>query len=214
MKDALSTNSISPIPQQLVATQAELDKTKNDLMDTITQKVTEKLASSNSLKESTETIVSQIYDAVTLEFNPKFQLIEKSLKGLKNELEYLEEKLNRLESKLGGYKQKSLLDSLVFHGVRQLTGADTHSALLSIINRKMALPEFTTNGIKNVYRLRLNNAATNSTQPAPRVAPVIVKNVSKEIAKKVLKAKVKLASSGSFFAESLIKATKRHPECG
>ena len=203
------SSSISPIQQKLVATQAELDKTKNDLMDSITQKVSEKLASSDSLKESTELIASQIYDALMIEFNPKFQRIEKSLKGLSNELENLEDRLNRLENKLDSYEQESLLDSLVFHGVRQKTGVDTRSAVLLTINQKMSLPEISTNEVVNVYRLRLNNAATaDSTQAvpsAPRVAPIIVKFSSKSVACKVFKAKSKLASSGIFVVESLTK---------
>ena len=93
----------------------------------------------------------------------------------------------------------------MFHGVRQLTGIDNRSAVLSITSQKMSLPEFTTHELINAYRFILNNAATNLTQPAPRVAPVIVKFVSKGIAKEVFKAKAKLTSSVISVAESLTK---------
>jgi hypothetical protein len=73
----------------------------------------------------------------------------------------------------------------------------------------MSLPEISTNEVVNVYRLRLNNAATaDSTQAVPstpRVAPIIVKFSSKSVACKVFKAKSKLASSGIFVVESLTK---------
>ena len=70
-------------------------------------------------KEGTELIISQVYDSITLEFNPKFAKIEQALLGsLRFQIENLEERIGRIEKKLDNYDQESMLDSLVFHGVK------------------------------------------------------------------------------------------------
>ena len=103
--------------------------------------MTEKFKDPRSLKEATELIVSQVFDSVTLEFNPKFAKIEHTPSSLRNQIENLEERISRIETKLDDYDQESLLDSLVFHGVKQLPRVDTRTTISRIINSKMSVTD-------------------------------------------------------------------------
>ena len=201
----LVSSSVAPIYEQLVATEAQLEKTKSDLLENITQKVTEKFNDSRSMKEPAELIISQVYDAITLEFNPKFAKIEQALKGLRTQIENLEDRIIRIETKLDDFDQESLLDSLVFHGAKQLPSVESRTAILQILNSKMSLTELSPSDLINVYRLRLNNQAPQTEESSTRVAPIIVKFSSKDVARKVFKAKARLASTGIFISESLTK---------
>jgi len=62
--------------------------------------VTEKFNDPRSLKEATELTVSQVYDSVTLEFNPKFVKIEQTLGSLRTQIENSEERISRIEKGL------------------------------------------------------------------------------------------------------------------
>ena len=82
--------------------------------------MTEKFNDARSLKEATELIVSKVYDSVTLEFNPKFAKNKQAVNSLRTRIENLEERIGRIERELDNCNQASLLDSHVFHGVKQL----------------------------------------------------------------------------------------------
>ena len=211
--DKLGSNSVSssigPIYNKLVATEAQLVKTKSDLLENITKKVAEKLNDPRSLKETTELIVSQAYDSVTLEFNPKFGKIEQALSSLRTQIENLEERISRIEKKLDDYDQASLLDSLIFHGVKQLPGVDTRTTIFQIINNKMSVTDLSSSDLINVYRLQLNNLTTQHEESSIRVSPIVVKFSGKDVARRVFQAKAKLASTGVFVSESLTKETQR-----
>ena len=73
---------------------------------------------------------------IPLEFNPKFAKIGQALSNLRTQIENLEEKISRIEKKLDDYDQASLLDSLIFHGVKQLPGVDTRTTIFQIIKAK------------------------------------------------------------------------------
>ena len=213
--DKLGSNSVSssiaPIYNKLVATEAQLVKTNSDLLENITKKVTEKFNDPRSLKETTELIVSQVYDSVTLEFNPKFAKIEQALSSLRTQIENLEERISRIEKKLDDYDQASLLGSLIFHGVKQLPGVDTRTTIFQIINSKMSVTDLSSSDLINVYRLRLNNLTTQHEESSIRVAPIVVKFSCKDVARRVFKAKAELASTGVFvsdFRRDILNAAK------
>ena len=84
-------------------------------------------------------VCSQAYDSVTLEFNSKFAKIEQALGSLIFQIENLDERTGQKERKLDYYEQESMLDSFVFHGVKQLSCVDTHTTISSIINSKMSV---------------------------------------------------------------------------
>ena len=180
-------------------------KTKSDLLENITKKLTEKFNDPRSLKETTELIVSQDYDSVTLELNPKFAKIEQALSSQRTQIENLEERISRIKKKLDDYDQESLLDSLVFHGVKQLPGVDTRTTIFQIINNKMSVTDLSYSDFINVYRFRLNNPITQHEESSIRIAPIVVKFSGKDVARRVSKAKAKLASTGVFVSESLTK---------
>ena len=98
--------------------------------------------------------------------------------------------------------QEGLLDSLVFHGVKQLSGVDLRALVLHTLNQKMSLPEITASQVTNVTRLRHTGT---DREFSTRVATIIVKFSSRDIARGVYKAKSLLASSRAFVAECLTK---------
>ena len=102
--DKLGSNSISssiaPIYDKLVATEGQLEKTRSDLLENIAKKVTEKFNDPKVSEIWTELIVSQVYDLVTLEFNPKFVKIEQTLSSLRNQIENSEERIGRIDKRL------------------------------------------------------------------------------------------------------------------
>ena len=167
--------------------------------------MTEKFNGPRSLKEATELIISQVYHSVPLEFNPNFAKIEQALSSLRTQIENLEERIARIEEKLDDYDQESLLDSLVFHGVKQLPGVDTRTTISSIINSKMSVTDLSFSDLISVYRFRLNNPTTQHEGSSIRVAPILVKFYSKDVARRVFIAKARLASNGIFVSESLTK---------
>ena len=85
----------------MATVQAELEKTKLSLKNDIARKVA-KMATGGG---SVDTIVSEVYDSIVVEYNPKFEKLEKSLKTLKTLIGNLEERINRIEMRLDDYDQ-------------------------------------------------------------------------------------------------------------
>jgi hypothetical protein len=102
------------------------------LLTEIQRKVNEKSGQSSKQFLRAEMIVSEVYDAISIEYNPKFARIEKLLKGLKSQIVYIESRISSVEADVGDLKQDLLLENLVFLGVKQKPGVDLNSSLLSI----------------------------------------------------------------------------------
>ena len=92
----------------------------------------ERLKDKNTMKESVDSIVSQIHGAISVEYNPKFLKIEKSLKILRKQIENLEERIEKLEVKLDDFDQDSLLDSFAFYGLRQQHNFDLQTTMICL----------------------------------------------------------------------------------
>ena len=93
-----------------------------------------------------------------LEYNPKFESIQQSIKSLRTETENLEERIDRVELKLDGYDQNALLDSLVFQGIKQKQGVSLKPNLLGVINQNMGV-NVSENGIALTYQFKMNNTS-------------------------------------------------------
>ena len=79
----------------------------------------------NSINPGTaEQIISQVYDGLSVEYNRKFYKIGKVLKGLRAQIESLENRIAKMEYRLDEYQQEAQLDSRVFAGVKQAPGVD------------------------------------------------------------------------------------------
>ena len=68
------------------STELDLEKTKRELMQTITKKVNERLSEADSFQQSSHYIICQIHDAISLDYQPKFEKIENSLKTFRNQI--------------------------------------------------------------------------------------------------------------------------------
>ena len=94
----------------------------------------------SSLRESTDTIVSKVYYAIMIEYNTKFKRMDQALKGIRNQIENLEESINKIKMKFDILDQDRLLDSVVFHGVKQQSWMDIQPAVLHTLNQKCPCP--------------------------------------------------------------------------
>jgi hypothetical protein len=65
-------------------------------------------------------MVFEIYDAVHVEFYPKFDLIENHLKTYMHMIDLLHNRVNQLELKLDDIEQEGKKDSLLFNCVKQI----------------------------------------------------------------------------------------------
>ena len=130
---------VSGLRAQLVASEQEIAQMKENIRKDIQRKVQEKSNERGVGNFPTEIIVSEICDAITVEYTPKFLLLEKSLKGIKHQIDLLKKKVRSLENKLDDFEQEGKLDSLLFHGVKQPATVDINSTMRSVIRKKWAL---------------------------------------------------------------------------
>lgn len=199
-----NTGECASLMDKITSTELDLEKTKRELLQNITKKVNERFSDADSFRQSSHDIICQIYDAITLDYQPKFEKIEQSLKTLRNQIINQEEKIMKIEMKLDSFEQEVLLDSLILHGVKQQSGSDLQSTILQVFITKMNLTEINVAQIRNIYRFKISPALTDASLN-DKVPPVLVKFVNSDIAKKVFKAKARLASSGIFLSEALTK---------
>ena len=191
-------NQSSDLSIRLTQTQREFEAVKANLREEISRKVSDRI--NNQLPHSAESIISDVYDSLMVEYSPKFDFIEKQLKSLKNSFMLLEERVKKIENRLVDIEQEDRLNSLIFSGVKQALGADVKSCINSIISDKMGV-QVTVSELTKVYRFTL---PANSTRP-DMIAPVFAQFSSKDVAGKVFAAKSKLAKSVIFVSESSIK---------
>jgi len=117
----------------------------------ILAKVNERIHSNSDCKScDTDSIVNEIYDAIVLEFQPKFASLEKELSIVKNQVLLLENRIAKIEVSLDDLEQESKLDSLIFAGVKQSPGSTVKYAVLGIIHAKMELTDILESDIISV----------------------------------------------------------------
>ena len=58
--------------------------------------------------------------------------------------------MSNKKKNLDAYDQESLLDSLVFHGVKQLPGVDAPTTISHNINSKMSVTDLSSSDLSNV----------------------------------------------------------------
>ena len=210
--DLTASSETSAIRNQVTLAQDEVTKLKFGLVKEIEKKVQEKVVSVTGVAGSSqqaalnpELIVSEIYDSITLEYNVKFEKIEKLFSSLDSQIQSLELRVATIEEKLDDYEQERLLDSLVFFGVKQDPGNDLGTTVLDIVKRMGVNVQ--KEQLLSVNRFRLPNAARNIQTPTT-VAPVLVKFATKDTAYNIFRAKSKLAKSGVFVTEYLTKMKK------
>lgn len=195
--------SQSALFARISATEQELEKTRESIVTEITRQVSAKCGSNakSGLKDTAETIISELYKSVSLEFNPILDRIERELKMYRMQTRNLENRIEKIEVKLDDIDQENMLDSLVFNGLKQKPGVDLKTTMLSVLSTRMGVTGISSGELSSVFRFRMNGPHTTSD----KVAPVLVRFVSKEVARKVFLQKSKLAGSGIFVSESLTK---------
>jgi hypothetical protein len=120
-----NTGECASLMDKVTSTELDLEKTKRELMQNITKKVNERFSDADSFRQSSHDIICQIYDAITLDYQPKFEKkTEQSPKTLRNQITNQKEKNHEIEMKLDAFEQELLVDSLILHGVKQQSGSD------------------------------------------------------------------------------------------
>ena len=186
---------------QVATVQAEWEKTKLSLKNDIARKVAEMATGGGSV----DTIVSEVYDSISVECNLKFEKLEKSLKTLKILIENLEERVNRIEMRLDDYDQEVLLNSLVIHGMKQQPGVNLNTTVIDLVKQKLGVSDITDGHITSVFRFRQSMIIADGSG---KVAPIMVKFQSKDIVRRVFKEKAKLARTGVYITEALTKSRR------
>ena len=96
-----------------------------------------KTAANFHAKFPIETQGSEIYDAVHVEFYPKFELTEKYLKTCMHLIDLLQNRYNQLELKLDDTEREGRSDSLLFNGVKQIPSLSLGDATKRVLFVKM-----------------------------------------------------------------------------
>ena len=172
------------------ATEQEIQSVMENLAKIIDEKLDEKLVATsagrqslssdtlNIIKAQSSTIVSEVYSALIVEFEPKFLALSNELKFLRNQIIFLEERVKNAEQKLDMYDQDLRLDSLLFSGIKQPPSSDLKSVIGGVIRNKMEIAGVCDGDIVKVRRFKLNSSTTRQDA----VAPVLVKFRWKQIA--------------------------------
>ena len=155
----------------------------------------------SGLKDSAENIINEWYDSVSLKFNPILDCIERELKACKMQSLNLENRIETIEVKLDDMNQENNLDSLVLNSLKQKPGVDLKMTLLHVLSTHMDVTGMSSDELSSVFQFRMSGPHTASE----KIAPVLGRFTSKEVARKVFEQKSKLAVSGIFVLESLIK---------
>ena len=153
----------------------------------------------HAIKAQSSTIVSEVYSALIVEFEPKFLALSSELKFLRNQIIFLEERVKNAEQKLDMYDQDLRLDSLLFNGIKQPPSSDLKSVIGGVIRNKMEISEVSDGDILEVRRFKINSSTTRQDAIAP-IQIQVERNCPK-----FFKLKSKLVRTGVFVSENLTK---------
>ena len=94
--------------------------TKSSLMNDISRVVSNTMKDRRASEIISEEIVNEVYNSISLEYNAKFEkkINETTLQRLHNAVNLLENKISKLEDRLDQLEQDTLLDTLIFYGVK------------------------------------------------------------------------------------------------
>ena len=148
-------------------------------------------------------IVCKIHDSISVEYLAKYSAFEKILSGLKKQIASLEDRIEVIELQLDDMDQKTIMDTLIFSGLKQAQGASVEMSVTQVMREKMGLPDIANSHILSVRRFQNpSNPVSNSSN----VSPVCVVFRNLDAAKTVFMAKSKLAKTGIFVSEYFEKA--------
>ena len=138
----------------------------------------------------TEDIVCKIHDSILVEYSAKFSAFEKMLSGLKKQITSLEDRIEVIELKLDDMEQKTIMDTLIFSGLKLAQGTSVEMSVKEVTGEKMGLPDIENSHILSVrwFQNPSNPVSNNSN-----MSPVCDGFRNLDAAKTVFMAKSKLA---------------------
>ena len=120
--------------------QKELENLQSGLRNEIEKRVRDNLSTvpSTWLASSvTEDIVCKIHDSILVEYSAKFSTFEKMLSVLKKQIASLKDRIEVIELKLDDMDQKTIMNTLIFSGLKQAQGASVEMSVKQVIKEKM-----------------------------------------------------------------------------
>ena len=83
----------------------------------------------------TEDIVCKIHDSILVKYSAKFSAL-KNVSGLKKQIASLEDTIEVIELKLDDMKHKTIMDRLIFSGLKHAKGASVGMSVKQVIGEK------------------------------------------------------------------------------
>lgn len=191
----------STLKEIINETQEELINTKSNLMNDISRVVSDTMKDRRASEIISEDIVNEVYNSISLEYNAKFEKIESTLQRLYKAVNLLENKISIIEDRVDQLEQDTLLDTLIFYGVKPNPNVELMDNLIEVITKIMGLQDFKKMDLLKANRFRMPATQTENV----KIAPILVKFSNLDIARKVFAAKSKLVKSGVFVSENLTK---------
>ena len=185
--------------------QSEIAKLKENLCQDIHKQVIEKCSGNKGMisEQAIKTIVTKIYDAISLDYSSKFANIEKTLKGFQAQITVLENCIKILEYHNDDLEQERRSNILLIHGLSQIGGETLPNSILELFNAKIEICVLASD-IKSTEHLWTQVRSVETVIP-----PILVTFHSSECAKRVFMNKKKLTGSKVFISEYL---TPKHKQ--
>ena len=110
------------LSESVLSLQTDQEELRSGVEDKIRKKLDEEfskldISPSQFKKEFLDTITQAVYKAIEMQFQSKFEQVEKALKDLRVKLVQNESKLEKPESKLDDLGQSALLNKVIVAGV-------------------------------------------------------------------------------------------------
>lgn len=190
------------LSESVLPLQTDLQELRSGVEDKIRKKVDEEfskldISPSQFKKEFLDTITQAVYKAIEMQFQSKFEQVEKALKDLRVKLVQNESKLEKLESKLDDLGQSALLNKVIVAGV-ETTARDLPvlgEKVLDRLNLQMGL-QLEKSIIKGAKRLGANDQA---------LAPIELTLISEAAVIEILRNRKMLKGSRVFVNEALTR---------
>ena len=115
--------------------------TKSNLMTDISRVVSKTIKDRRTSEIICEGIVNEVYNSISLECNAKFEKIETTLQKLYNAVNLLENKISKLEDRFDQLEQDTLLDTIIFYGVKPNPNVEPRENLNRVITQTMGLQD-------------------------------------------------------------------------
>jgi len=125
----------------LVNAKNEITKLKQNLRQDIHKQMTEKCSGDKNMitEQIINTIITEICDAINLEYSSKFASVEKMLKGLQAQIVLLENLIEIPEYRNDDIEKERISNALLIHGLSQTDGETLTNRFSGLFGTKLGI---------------------------------------------------------------------------